>query len=367
MSIERSIDDAAKRLAIESRSLLSLPEDEQGCKSGKWLQILQQPPTSLQFSRHVSRHIPLLIKNCIQSRPCWTKWRDTNYLIDAMGSKKVQVALTPNGRADDIHNQNGKDVFALPAEAQMTFRELFDAFDEASKSSEDTIIAYLQSQNSNLTAPIEDGSGDLSVLLKDVLPIDSGDNHYKTESGTYQWADEALDCEPEATNLWIGTEKSKTSMHRDHYENLFSVIRGTKIFTVYPPCEAHFLCEDDPFDVFQWSKGKDNDWNLEPSDTPPTPWIPIDPTQPSSSERNKRYPLFSKALPPLTIEVKEGQTLYLPAGWFHHVAQKGDKEGVCVCVNWWYDSQIAFGDRWALENFVKEVGQISRGKDPIES
>lgn len=364
MSIEQLIDEAAKRLAIESRSLLGLPEDEDGCKLGKWIQILQGPPTALQFSRHVSRHIPILIENCIQARPCWTKWRNTKYLIDAMGDRKVQIALTPNGRADDVHNLNGKDVFALPAEAQMTFEELFQNFDGASKSSKNTTVAYLQSQNSNLTAAIEEGSGDLSVLLRDILPLEPGS---RTKSGSYQWANEALDCEPEATNLWIGTEKSKTSMHRDHYENLFSVIRGTKIFTVYPPCEAHFLCEDERFDVYQWCKRQDGDWTLEPTSTPSTPWIPIDPTEPSSSDRNARFPLFSKALTPLTIEVKEGQTLYLPAGWFHHVAQKGDKEGVCICVNWWYDSQIAFGDRWALESFVKEVGQISRGKDPLSS
>ncbi|MCO5598532.1 hypothetical protein L7F22_052629 [Adiantum nelumboides] len=365
MSIEEAIDDAAKRLAIESRSLLGLPQDEDGCKSGKWLRVLRIPPTALQFSQHLSRHIPLLIEGCMQDRSCFQRWKDSNYLINTMGSRKVQIALTPNGRADDIHNHNGKDVFALPAEEQMTFRDLFKTFD---KDNQSTTIAYLQSQNSNLTAPVEDGRGDLSILLKDLLNGASDDNlSSRMKSSTYQWANEALDCQPEAINLWIGTEKSRTSMHRDHYENLFSVIRGTKIFTVYPPCEAHFLCEDEAFDVFQWSIKQDESWTLEPSSTPPTPWIPIDPTQSSSSERNIRYPLFSKALPPLTIEVKEGQTLYLPAGWFHHVSQKGDREGVCICVNWWYDSQIAFGDRWALETFVKEVGQISRGKDPTQS
>lgn len=244
MSIEQSINDAAKRLASESRSLLGLPQDEHGCKSGNWLQILEKPPTGLQFSRHVSRHIPILIESCIQSRPCWTKWRDTNYLKDEMGDRKVQIAITPNGRADDIHNHNGKDVFVLPDEVRMTFRELFEIFQESSKGSKSNTIAYLQSQNSNLTGTKEDESGDLSVLLKDVLPeSDDSTPFYTTKCGSYQWADEALDCEPEATNLWIGTEQSKTSMHRDHYENLFSVIRGTKIFTVYPPCEAHFLCE----------------------------------------------------------------------------------------------------------------------------
>jgi jumonji domain-containing protein 7 len=105
-------------------------------------------------------------------------------------------------------------------------------------------IAYLQSQNSNLT---DNGAGDLSPLLKD-LEIDDGRGHQTTSLG---WADEAIGCKPEAINLWIGTEKSRTSMHRDHYENLFTVIRGAKIFTLYPPSEAYFLCEGKSLLIFQ--------------------------------------------------------------------------------------------------------------------
>lgn len=69
---------------------------------------------------------------------------------------------------------------------------------------------------------------------------DDGSRHRVT---SHSWADEALAKTPDATNLWIGTAKSKTSMHRDHYENLFTVIRGTKIFTLYSPNEAYFLCD----------------------------------------------------------------------------------------------------------------------------
>lgn len=100
-------------------------------------------------------------------------------------------------------------------------------------------VAYLQSQNSNLTENT-DGSGDLSPLLEDLSHIDGSREERRV---SLQWADEAMGHPPEAVNLWIGSKKSKTSMHRDHYENLFTVIRGTKIFTLYPPSEAYFLCD----------------------------------------------------------------------------------------------------------------------------
>jgi jumonji domain-containing protein 7 len=190
---------------------------------------------------------------------------------------------------------------------------------------DDSPVAYLQSQNSNLTA--DSGSGDFSPLLQDLM-IYNDDGKRIT---SLPWADEAIGKQPDATNLWIGTEKSRTSMHRDHYENLFTVLRGVKVFTLYPPSEAYFLCEgesnagppnglgaylsvaDLPYEVYQWSL-QDGQWEMKPSESPPTPWIPIDPTEPANSKRNSKFPRFAKALPPLVVEVHEGDTLYLPAG-----------------------------------------------------
>lgn len=71
---------------------------------------------------------------------------------------------------------------------------------------------------------------------------------------------------------------------------------------------------DVSYDVYQWKLTNNEQWQLEPADFPPTPWIAIDPTEPTNSKRNSKYPRFSKALPPLVVEVQEGETLYLPAG-----------------------------------------------------
>lgn len=91
-------------------------------------------------------------------------------------------------------------------------------------------VAYLQSQNSNLTAEAA-----LQPLHADLLG-DSGEL-------PFAWATEALGKEAEAVNVWIGTQRSRTSLHRDHYENLFHVVRGEKTFILYAPTERFFLCE----------------------------------------------------------------------------------------------------------------------------
>ena len=46
------------------------------------------------------------------------------------------------------------------------------------------------------------------------------------------------------------------------------------------------------------------------------PWIAVDPLNPDL----ERYPEFQHAHP-VTVTVKEGEMLYLPSLWFHHVQQ----------------------------------------------
>ena len=59
---------------------------------------------------------------------------------------------------------------------------------------------------------------------------------------TFTWAQDAFGTgPPDAVNLWIGNERAISSMHKDHYENLFYVLSGEKIFTLCPPADVVFL------------------------------------------------------------------------------------------------------------------------------
>lgn len=52
---------------------------------------------------------------------------------------------------------------------------------------------------------------------------------------------------------------------------------------------------------------------------------------------------------PITVTVEAGQTLYLPAGWWHHVRQVG---GTTIALNWWYDIE-GQGMNWVWLNFLR--------------
>lgn len=122
--------------------------------------------------------------------------------------------------------------------------------------------ACLQQQNSNLTQ-------ELPQLLDDV-------------DAQLDFAAAAFGAAPDAVNLWIGDERASTTFHKDHvshypngtpgnqhcskhamcivqstheltwvslgvlccwllmqYENLYAVVRGTKIFHLLPPTELY--------------------------------------------------------------------------------------------------------------------------------
>ncbi|EPQ26215.1 uncharacterized protein PFL1_06150 [Pseudozyma flocculosa PF-1] len=392
------------------------------------------------FRGLVERHVPVVIPGLLRDRPrLWREWQRTSYLVDRMGGRDVVVALTPDGRADDLvplpsaaqdsppssssSSSVGKEgqpgerpggaarVFALPYDVTVPFDRLIDQLarqqQQQQQRCEDAeagagCVAYLQSQNSNLdtAGPL---SGDLAPLFEDLCAHDDG-----SIRADIDWATEAMGQHPEATNIWIGTGRSTTSMHRDHYENLFTVVRGTKTFTVFPPNEGRFLCDDEEFDVYRYrpttssqtSNGLPTELELHRDrETPRTRWIPIDPTQPKTSLRNRRYvhrhldapshcqddtaasndkspapdpalQRYGYALPPLTIRVEAGDTLYLPSGWYHHVAQQEDQgtpggeagPDLCLCLNWWYE----ISDDMALRLAEMDDGTADLDAAPYE-
>lgn len=137
---------------------------------------------------------------------------------------------------------------------------------------------------------------------------------------------------PDAVNLWIGNSKSITSIHSDPYENIFTVIRGTKHFTLLPPTEGWCLKERNYPHAIYTRHSQSPALKLEPSSHTSTASVRWS----SVSE-----PDIPGTLPPeshpIHVTLEPGDTLYLPPGWWHHVRQSGD---TTIAVNWWYDVEI---------------------------
>lgn len=307
--------------------------------------VLEAPPSALEFHRnYVARNVPVVIRGLQRG---WRAVEDLNDLLpptswktgnDAKSTSEVNVNVTPNGKGDavvcDARTGNVK-WFVKPEERRVPLEVYFDWLKRGrSTLEEDGDVFYLSAQN-------------------DCLRRDFG---YLVEGGfapgSHPYGNEVFGKAADAANLWIGDERAVSCIHRDTtYENLYAVVRGTKVFDLMCPIVAPLL-DERPFPTARYasslvrnggSGGKNTEkrgWTIElERDATPTDWIEYDPVSPRTLEEKSR--LLSRFV--RRVCVRSGETLYLPSGWFHRVAQ----EGPTVAFNWWYD--VEFDARFLLQ------------------
>jgi Cupin-like domain len=100
-----------------------------------------------------------------------------------------------------------------------------------------------------------------------------------------------VDTRPTSTSLWIGPAGTVTPLHHDTTNILFSQLVGRKRFELIAPTETVLML--DPMDSF---------------------YCPVDLDQRHHAE----HPAL-RALQVRTVELGPGDTLFLPAGWWHRV------------------------------------------------
>ncbi|KAH9899687.1 Clavaminate synthase-like protein [Cubamyces lactineus] len=321
--------------------------------NGTQIDTLDTVPTPLEFSRLVRIGRPVLIKESTipnyDEEDAWSK----RWITEKMGDRPISVAITPNGRADAVtRGADNKLYFAEPLTEKMQMGPFLDTLSSdhpGGLPAEGEEVHYLQSQNGNLfTSNYFDmtGPGDSSEFepLREHVPSE------------ITWCSDALDKSPDAVNLWIGDEKSVTSIHSDPYENIYTVIRGSKQFTLLPPTEGWCLRERRyPHATYVRSPSTSQlELVPSPADTPLVRWSSVtDPTAPGA------LPVEAH---PIHITVHAGETLYLPAGWWHYVRQRG----FTVAVNYWYDME-GRGMSWVWLNFLRGAEEPPLGNEEDES
>ncbi|KAF5727628.1 jmjC domain-containing protein 7 isoform X1 [Tripterygium wilfordii] len=312
--------------------------------NGGEIERLELPPTPLRFLRDfVSQNKPCIISNATLHWPALSLWPDPSYLSEALSdAPPVSVHLTPNGRADALEPlPSGSLCFVSAHVERMPFPQALRLVSDSNLG----FVTYLQQQNDCFRS-------EYSALSSDCDPhID--------------WATEALGCLPEAVNLWIGNDRSETSFHKDHYENLYAVVSGEKHFLLLPPTDVHRLyIRNYPTGHYSYSH-ETGEFRLE-LDKPSryVPWCSVNPyPSPESKEQEmSRFPLYFNGNKPFHCTVKAGETLYLPSMWFHHVKQSPDDEGHTIAINYWYDMQ--FDIKYAYFNFLQSIRYHSAVAEP---
>ncbi|KAF8913904.1 cupin-like domain-containing protein [Gymnopilus junonius] len=312
--------------------------------NGTGIETLEEPPSALEFAQlvHVSR--PVVIKGF--EFPALHRWT-RDYLAEKMGDSPISVAVTPNGRgdpslADSITlGSDGLRYFVEPFVEKMTMNQLLWRLGSGRIDTGE--IHYLQSQNGNLfsSGSLKDGSSEFGSLVPDV-------------PREIPWCSEALGLQPDAVNIWIGDERSITSIHSDPYENIYTVVQGEKHFFLLPPSDSWCLEERlYPHATYE-RQCTSTALELVPSqeDVPPVRWSSIlDPEAPN---------VLPKGVTPIRVTLHPGETLYLPVGWWHYVRQSD----WTIALNWWYDPEMR-GMPWVLLNFLRNSKRILSGNDEV--
>ena len=211
--------------------------------------------------------------------------------------------------ADSVRKLPNKEkTFVKPLEERMSTRTFISRLLSAKLGSSGEIL-YLQSQDGNIHRSSHQSSGlepELAAFAK----------YLETD---IPWMNDATGHEAEAVNLWIGTRHSTTSFHHDPYENIYHVLSGTKMFTLVSPIEGLWL-KQRFYPPSTLHRGPDGRLFSALDDTARlVPWV-----------ESLEAPSGVQAM---TVTIRAGETLYLPADWWHKVEQLEGPGGLAVAIN----------------------------------
>jgi jumonji domain-containing protein 7 len=153
--------------------------------------------------------------------------------------------------------------------------------------------------------------------------------------------------------MWFSIGDTLGPIHYDAYENIYSVIRGTKTFEIFHPLQSGELYEVNAsfysaHMLYKWSKNKQSNIKNKINsniDSSQIYYIPIHLSEKQSQPFSpvnisfpdyKLYPKFKNARK-LICQVNEGDILYLPSYWWHEVTGKPSPiDNISIAINSFY-------------------------------
>jgi len=369
-------------------SAIQTLSDDVGSLWCRPIATLDSPPDAFTFLRDfVHPNVPCIIRNAIMSdvgncgdvRDALTLTLDD--VVENVGEDTMlTVDVTPDGHGDCVrtvletmHHESDENnitqsrrMFVKPHEQSMdikTFRDLLRKSSSLCDGANNTDLDELLLRQYSEHADIEDC--DLNIIEgQDHPPVvyySRQNDCLRTEMkklfdtqlfpSTFTFAEEAFGTgPPDAINLWIGNERSVSSMHKDHYENLFYVCSGQKEFVLCPPADILFLHEDEFQSGTLCPINDGSSWVVVADDKHDDGrrkqfWIEPDILNHTETE----FPLLAKTHP-IKVSVSVGEMLYIPSLWYHRVNQTCETVGV----NYWYDMKFD-GPNWSYFNFLNEI------------
>mmetsp|Transcript_1151 Transcript_1151/g.1894 ORF Transcript_1151/g.1894 Transcript_1151/m.1894 type:complete len:547 (-) Transcript_1151:989-2629(-) len=216
----------------------------------------------------------------------------------------------------------------------------------------ETVVPYLSQQNDNLRTSMPQLLTDIDATLPlaEVAFGSGSSSSFGANSNSTSTSSSSSSSNSssvlEALNLWIGDERSVSSLHKDHFENMYAVVSGVKTFTLLPPTDVVFL-QQQPQRYQQQQhqqQQQQQQWQQQQQ---------VD----NDDSRRTRCRYIDSHTHPVRCEVKAGEVLYIPAMWYHRVSQRC----LTVAVNFWYEQRFDF--RYVLYQSLVALATTSSDKN----
>ncbi|KAJ3569782.1 hypothetical protein NPX13_g5962 [Xylaria arbuscula] len=271
---------------------------------------LDEEPSPLEFLRYVARNTPFVVRRAAQSWTATRTW-DAASLCSTLAGHKVNVAVTPSGRADaPTLDYRGHTVFAKPHEEDEDFGDFLEFLIQQEKRDSD------HDEQGNKRPDEVDEEIENDNLRHEYITL------FSQVEKSIAFARIALARDPDAINMWIGNSRSVTALHRDNYENVYVQIAGRKHFVLLSPLFQPCVNEQDlePATYFR-SKSEvgqeslvlrmDDTSEENGQEATRVPFATWDPDTPEV-----RATQYSHLAEPMRVTLDPGDMLYLPAMWY---------------------------------------------------
>jgi ribosomal protein L16 Arg81 hydroxylase len=110
-------------------------------------------------------------------------------------------------------------------------------------------------------------------------------------------------------NLWYSQRESRIPLHWDTRDNVLAQVRGAKSVKLYAPDQSENLYPG--LEGEMWASQVDMD-----------------------APDLRKHPKFTSAKVAAELTLREGEMLYIPRCWWHHIITVSE---VSLSVNYWFD------------------------------
>ena len=237
------------------------------------IQHLVSPTRRLFAEKVVSPAQPALIKGAMTDWNC-LKWTDT-YLAQQLRDQKFRVNQNSDGRFGIRSTRPRPGERAI----MCTFSEFLRLMEDAPD-----CVHYMEQ-----------------------VPLNESTQRLREEVDFVAFLDTSLVA---SVNLWYSQKDSRIPLHWDSRDNILAQVRGSKSVKLYSPEQTENLYPG--LEGEQWASEIDMD----------------------APDLN-RYPGFREATMAAELTLHEGEMLYIPRRWWHHIITLSD---VSLSLNYWYES-----------------------------